>query len=651
MVHKSESTGLISRILNFLPSSQKESNNSQSGLMGFHQCLNRLNVSQKIGFGYAVAIGIAMCGTTLGVFISDRYRSEAYHSKEHAYKQIEMIRKLQAAILQARTHQQHFIQLLNQPEELKNEYSSFLQHSATISQSWSQMQFLVSHSSKANLNHHDMTHDDDIPSLLKTYRGIPEAYFQNIRKVLQQIDSSGLGSPAKITAARKLLQDFTNSTLAFKFNSISHDLNRLVKVSRDDYFKAKEARNNADKLHFWVTSSSMLLSTTLAILLAYYISVNISRPLKDLTHIAQEVTQKSNFELQASVTTADEVGVLANSFNQMILKVKQLLAEQMDTNHKLESYNDSLEEEVQRRTQQLIEKNLVLENTLRELKKTQSQLIQTEKMSSLGQLVAGIAHEINNPVNFIHGNLAHAEQYTEDILRLVELYQEEYPEPTVTIQEEVDSIDLEFISKDLTKLINSMKIGSQRIREIVKSLRNFSRVDQAEYKLANIHEGIDSTLMILQNRLKVKPESVGIEVIKEYGELPQVKCYPGQLNQVFMNLLANAIDALDECNYNMSLEEAQTKPSQIIISTEVFDSDSVAVCISDNGPGIPPKLVSQLFDPFFTTKPVGKGTGLGLSISYQIVVEKHHGELKCLSQPGEGTKFIVKIPITQPTIS
>lgn len=649
MIHKSQNTGASSILSNSL--SQKQSNSFRPLRMGFHQCLNRLNVSQKIGFGYAVAIGIAMCGTTLGIFISDRYRSQADRRKDRAYTHMEMIQKLQSAILQAETHQQHFIHLLNQREELKHEYSYFLQHAATVSRSWSQIQFFVSRSNRANLKHYDMTYGDGIPRLLKTYQGIPEAYFQRIRKILQQIDSYNLDSPEEITTARKLLQDFSNSNLAFKFDAISRDLNEIVKAFREDYITAQQARKNADKIHFWVTSSSILLSTTLAIILAYYISINISRPLKDLTFIAQEVTQKSNFELQASVTTADEVGVLANSFNQMILKVKELLAEQIDANHQLESYNDSLEEKVQRRTQELIEKNLVLENTLKELKKTQSQLIQTEKMSSLGQLVAGIAHEINNPVNFIHGNIAHAEQYTEDILRLVELYQQEYPEPTVTIQEEVESIDLDFISEDLTKLINSMKIGSQRIREIVKSLRNFSRVDEAEYKLANIHEGIDSTLMILQNRLKVKPESVGIEVIKEYGELPQIKCYPGQLNQVFMNLLTNAIDALDECNHNMSLEEVKAKPSQIRISTKVLDSESVSVCIADNGPGISPKLVSHLFDPFFTTKPVGKGTGLGLAISYQIIVEKHHGELKCLSQPGEGTKFIVTIPIKQKLMS
>ena len=646
MIQKSVNTEKSSILSNSL--SQGHSNNYQLLGRSFPQYLKRLNVSQKIGFGYAVAIGIAVCGTMSGVFISNNHRIQARKQEEHAHKQVEIVGKLQASILQSRTHQQQFIPLVNQPEELKNEYSHFLEHAAMVRKSWYEIQSFISHKNMRHREHFDMIHASGINNLLKTYRGLPEAYFQEIRNILQQINSSNLDSPEKIATAQKLLLGFTNSSLALKFDGISDDLNGLVKASRNNYLAAERGLENADKIHFWVTSGSMLLSTVLAILFAYYISISISRPLKDLTNLAQEVTQKSNFELQASVTTTDEVGVLAISFNQMILKVKQLLAEQIDANHKLESYNDSLEEEVEKRTQQLIEKNDILENTLKELKKTQGQLIQTEKMSSLGQLVAGIAHEINNPVNFIHGNLTHAHEYTQDILRLVELYQQEYPEPTTTIQDEVESIDLDFLCEDLPKLLISMEVGSQRIREIVKSLRNFSRVDEAECKPANIHEGIDSTLMILQNRLKLKSESAGIEIIKEYGELPPVECYPGQLNQVFMNLLTNAIDALDEYSQQkISLEEVKAKQSQIMISTEVLDSNSIAICIADNGPGIPPEVVSQLFDPFFTTKPVGKGTGLGLAISYQIVVEKHHGELICVSQVGKGTEFIVQIPITQ----
>ncbi len=284
-----------------------------------------------------------------------------------------------------------------------------------------------------------------------------------------------------------------------------------------------------------------------------------------------------------------------------------------------------------------------IEQTLQQLQKAQSQLVQSEKMSGLGQLVAGVAHEINNPVNFIYGNLAHASSYTEDILGLLKLYEREYPEPTPEIQEEIKALDVDFLASDLPKLMKSMMIGAERIRGIVQSLRTFSRLDEAEMKTVDIHEGIESTLMILQHRLKPKQEHHGIEIIKQYANLPKVVCFAGQLNQVFMNLLANAIDALEE-----GLHKGQVCTPKIKITTEMLNNDYVAIHIIDNGTGISEKVQRRLFDPFFTTKPVGVGTGLGLSISYQIIVDKHGGQLLCFSKQGEGTEFVIEIPTTQP---
>ncbi|MDB9375391.1 PAS domain S-box protein [Nodularia sphaerocarpa] len=280
-----------------------------------------------------------------------------------------------------------------------------------------------------------------------------------------------------------------------------------------------------------------------------------------------------------------------------------------------------------------------LENTLYELQRTQSQLIHSEKMSSLGNMVAGIAHEINNPVNFIHGNLSPASAYTQDLLRLLELYQIHFPKPPAEIQAEILDIDLEFLKEDIIKLLKSMQVGTDRIREIVLSLRNFSRLDEAEFKEVNLHDGLDSTLMILQNRLKAKPHHPEILVIKEYGDLPTIQCYPGQLNQVLMNILSNAIDAVEE--YFIG------EQGQIHIITEVINTNRVVIRIADNGGGIPQKILDKVFDPFFTTKDVGKGTGLGLSISYQIIVDKHGGNLYCNSIPGEGAEFVIEIPIRQ----
>ncbi|WP_375500525.1 sensor histidine kinase [uncultured Nostoc sp.] len=276
-------------------------------------------------------------------------------------------------------------------------------------------------------------------------------------------------------------------------------------------------------------------------------------------------------------------------------------------------------------------------------------------MSSLGQMVAGIAHEINNPVSFIHGNLHHADKYTQDLLKLVQIYQHFCPNTPPEIQEYIEEIDLDFLIQDITKLFQSMKVGTERIQEVVQSLRNFSRLDEAELKQVNIHEGIDNTLMILEHRLQARHEYPEIKVIKKYSQLPNVTCYPGQLNQVFMNIIVNAIDALEvsavngqwskvnpQTNHNQKL--TKNNP-QIEIKTEVIDEKWITVSIADNGLGINEQVHSKLFDPFFTTKPVGKGTGLGLSISYQIIVEKHNGQISCFSVPGKGAEFVIRIPV------
>ncbi|MBP0020902.1 MAG: GAF domain-containing protein [Cyanobacteria bacterium SBLK] len=305
------------------------------------------------------------------------------------------------------------------------------------------------------------------------------------------------------------------------------------------------------------------------------------------------------------------------------------------------------------------EKAAQLEKTLQELQDihqqlldTQTQLIQSEKMSGLGQLVAGVAHEINNPVNFIHGNLAHAEQSIQDLIEILNLYDRHYPEPVQEIQEQAKAIDLEFTLKDLPNILDSMRSGSHRIQEIVQSLRNFSRLDESDRKTVDLHEGINSTLLILGDRLQEKKDGFGVRVVKNYGNLPPIDCYPGQLNQVFMNLMTNAIDVLEERDRQRSPEEIRAKPNKISITTEIASSELIAephliVRIADNGTGITPENRERLFDPFFTTKPIGKGTGMGLAISYQIIVERHGGYLTYQSELGQGTEFIIELPLEQ----
>ncbi|WP_373526094.1 sensor histidine kinase [Nostoc sp.] len=313
----------------------------------------------------------------------------------------------------------------------------------------------------------------------------------------------------------------------------------------------------------------------------------------------------------------------------------------------LEETNYNLEMQVAERTAKLKHKNIQLQQTLQELQHAQVQLIQTEKMSSLGQLVAGVAHEINNPVNFIYGNLMHLREYSHQLLSLINLYQQQNFNYNPEITSVINKIDLEFLMDDMPKVLSSMAVGTDRIREIVLTLRNFSRLDEAEIKPVDIHEGIDSTLLILQYRLKGKDKQQEIAIIKDYGDLPLVECYAGGLNQVFMNILSNAIDALYEWEAECLKGEVKKHLNSIIVHTQVKNKECVIISIKDNGPGITDEVKTRLFDPFFTTKPVGKGTGLGLSISYQIIVDKHKGKIKCISVPDKGTEFVIEIPIKQ----
>ncbi|NET29277.1 sensor histidine kinase [Okeania sp. SIO1I7] len=342
---------------------------------------------------------------------------------------------------------------------------------------------------------------------------------------------------------------------------------------------------------------------------------------------------------------------------QVIIQTDELeeqLQEKNRTLHELNYAQGQLLLEIKERKQaenllreseaKLREQKQELQQTLKELQQTQAQMIQSEKMSSLGQMVAGVAHEINNPVNFIHGNIVYAKDYIQDLLNLIQLYQDYYPHPHQEIEAEIEEIELNFLQKDLKKILKSMEVGTERIREIVKSLRIFSRCDEAEIKKVDLHEGIESTLMILQSHFKAKSQSEysEIQIIKEYGQLPLIDCYPGQLNQVFMNILSNAIYAIKDAQNSQKIE---LNSGCIRIKTQRISDNLVQICITDNGGGISEEVLSHLFDPFFTTKPVGKGTGLGLSISYQIIVEKHKGKLECHSQKEKYTEFIITIPI------
>lgn len=339
----------------------------------------------------------------------------------------------------------------------------------------------------------------------------------------------------------------------------------------------------------------------------------------------------------------------------LLLLVSRYITRRKVAEKRLRLANRQIElshEDLQRSEAALQQKAVTLEKTLEELQQAQVQMVQSEKMSSLGQLVAGVAHEINNPVNFIHANLEPIGEYTESLLSLVASYQKHYPEPVLAIEEETEEADIDFIKEDFPKILTSMQVGTDRIRQIVLSLRNFSRSDEQGLKSVDIHEGLESTLMILQHRIKEGADCSAIAIERAYGKLPKVDCYPGQLNQVFMNLLANAIDALDEAAEKEKLVgQKRLERGTITLRTTVFrkeQKDWVEIAIADDGLGIPQEVQDRIFDAFYTTKPVGKGTGMGLSISHTVIDKKHEGKLSCRSAPGKGCEFVIQIPVISP---
>ncbi|ESA32702.1 integral membrane sensor signal transduction histidine kinase [Leptolyngbya sp. Heron Island J] len=403
-------------------------------------------------------------------------------------------------------------------------------------------------------------------------------------------------------------QDFLAEPILLK--SLGEQQFELVLlISQQSLTQAQEA------LWFFIAIVTFVGSLITSIL-GYWIAKRVARPIQDITLIAQQVAGESRFDLRAPANTQDDISVLALSVNQLIEWVGQYTNE-------LEVAAQTLDVRVKHRTKKL-------SNTLKELKDTQAQLIQSEKMSSLGQMIAGIAHEINNPISFVQGNIDPLKEYFQDLLELIKTYQAEYPEPTTAIIQKQEEIDFDFLLTDLDKLLGSMNLGAERVHEIVQSLRNFSRLDEATVKDVDIHEGLDSTLLILNHRIKHE-----VTVVKKYGDLPLVRCFPAQLNQVFTNIIVNALDAMFDADYDRK---------KLKIITRMLNEHQVQIIICDNGPGIPREIRRKIFDPFFTTKPVGKGTGLGLGICFRII-QQHQGKIRVRSKIGKGTEFIITLPI------
>ncbi|MEM1170738.1 MAG: ATP-binding protein [Cyanobacteria bacterium P01_H01_bin.35] len=576
----------------------------------FKGWIKGLTIAQKIGYGYSLAVGIAVLGTTVGLIVGDYYHRQAQEQLTLIQNEYYLLKELESAIWQVQFHPQQLAAVVGTPIWFKYETTKFLGKSKQLKEVMVALNDLIE-----NQSNQLVVKPEVFQEVLQSYRQTWDLYAQLMERIWQEIDPLNLPLEDMPTARQRVLAVNTGKEaieIRIQFEKLSESLNQLIDRARKEQTIANNKLLRSEVLRLRIIIGSMVLSVAIATGLAFYTSRAIAHPLKTVTETAQRVTAESNFDLQATVTTTDEVGLLAVSLNQLIQWVGQYTQELKLANQRVE-----------KRTTELTQ-------ALQDLQQTQTQLIQTEKMSSLGEMVAGIAHEINNPVSFIHGNISHLQEYTQNIFDLLNLYQQLYPDSHPQIEDLMDEIDIDYIISDLPQIISSMNIGTDRIQNIVVSLRNFSRLDESKVKSADIHEGIDNTLLILSHKLKQ-----GVKILKNYGDLPLVECYPAQLNQVFMNIIANAIDAM---------LESDTQQKQIVIQTEKVAEDKVMVKIRDNGPGIPPAVKDKIFNPFFTTKPVGKGTGLGLSISYQII-EKHGGKIEVISQPGKGTEFAIALPV------
>lgn len=667
------------------PRSHSHPANSHPANLGFW--LGRFQVGQKIGLGYTVALSIAILGTATGFVVGDHYQRQAMELKDDAREEIELVNQLRIVALTVEQHQHHLIYVIEQPDLLRKEYAHLVEHLARFQTVWAEFKSLQG-AAMDNLVVDPVEELETVQRFIQANQKIPERYLQEFDRLLKQINLENL-QPKRIPVVQQQLIDFDRQTINADLTHFSHQLSQLTQRGNAEYQEAEAQLEKAHTLRLQIIIISTLLSIAISALSAYFISRLITEPLQAVTTVAQQATQEANFDLQALVNTQDELGVLANSFNQLTQRVKQLLNAEAEANAQLETYSQTLEKQVQKRTQELSE-------TLEHLKTAQAELVQSEKMAMLGQLLTSIAHEINSPLGAIQASNSNIDSALEqslqslpkllwslpidrhsDLFLLLDLACR--PSPLLSFREErqlkrslksyLETNDIENadnladpLSKmgisidELSPLLpllqtpdsrlmvntayhlamlknNSQNIhlATQRTARIVSALKIYARRDSTgEMSQASVVEGIDTVLTLYHNQLKH-----GVEVTKHYESVPPILCHAEELMQVWTNLIHNALHAMKNCG---QLEICVAEKFGLV------NDRFIVVSITDSGCGIPPEIQSCIFEPFFTTKPLGEGSGLGLDIVRRIVI-KHQGKIEVESQPGR-TTFSVWLPVS-----
>jgi signal transduction histidine kinase len=564
--------------------------------------LGRFSVGRKITACYFIALGIAISGTVSGLVIAEHSQRRAATISDALHEEIELMHQLQIAVLQARTHQQQLIPLMESPGDFESEYSHILKHEKTIRQLWSEItQFSTDIANDPQLN------NPELDNFLQVYKNTPENYFQQLHQLVNQVEPKASDSEAEISADRSRLLTFTNSSLALSFDAISDDLVGLSEQASDSHEAAEEEVRRANIVRLWLIAISLASSLALAALMAIVVSRAITKPLQDLTEAAKKITSESNFDLQVSVSTQDEIGVLGTSVNQLVLRVKELLQE-----------NET-------RTQNLIETN-------ERLVSTQAQMISQEKLASLGALTAGIAHEIKNPLNFVNNFAELSVDLADELMEELEGYKAQID--AEIIEEIADIVDT------LKANVSKIEHHGKRADKIVANMLMHSRSGQGSWEQVNINELVAEAINLAYHGMRAKHSDFNLTFDNDYdSSLAPIKASPQDLNRVFLNIASNACYAI----HKRQLAEDESFKPLLKIRTQ-SKGDQVEIHIRDNGTGMSAEVREKVFDQFFTTKPTGEGTGLGLSLSYSIIVEQHKGSLKVDSDPGVYTDFVVTLP-------